>query len=552
MKIKVHRSIGFKMAVAMAVGLFAVISLFSHTNVSISEKRLLALAEKEASKMSDTIKNSLDEAMLNNEMDSIQAIIDTMGREAMVDDIMIISLDAEVMYAKKQAEQGMILDKNQKSCAFCHGGEVVQAKNLTVMFEKENGERILRNVNPIHNQDRCHTCHDPQVEVLGKLLVDFSTADISQIVIDNRKFLILSAVATLLVSVFMCYLIATVLIKKPLHRLLLKMKFAGEDGAETEQVMEGEDEVTILDETYDSLMAAIQARNRQIEAQILEHQALFDVCGILNKSDCIDEHIDLIFQALNIGFKVRECSIMLFDEIGTLQAKGNIGLAATKNEAMMTCLSQPLTLERIKEGENFVVADGEAGLGDILVVPLKTASKVMGVIAVHRVEDKEVGDQALSQSFAIIATTMAPHFQIGLSQEEKRTMKVSPFSSYLEAVDTEITKVKEYFGALSLLMITVTDYAARCQAEGVESASEYVQNKAVTLSSVLEVVHECTRISHDSISLLLPMIDKGEAEDMARGVIAGQFPEGVAKVRLASYPEDGQTALELLHALSMQ
>ncbi|MEW6221513.1 MAG: hypothetical protein AB1634_18550 [Thermodesulfobacteriota bacterium] len=548
MRMKLRKSIGFKMAVAMAAGLFVVISLFSHTNVRLSERRLLAMAEREACKMSSAIKSSLDDAMLTNELDKVQAIVDAVAQEAMVEDIKVIALDGEVRMAKLRPEIGTVLDRQEKSCTFCHADGAVKRDNLTVLFEKADGRRILRNVNPIVNDRRCHGCHSPDTAVLGKLLVDFSTRDIDRMVTDNRWLLILSAGATLLASIGISILVALVLVNRPLHRLLRKMKEVETQEQGEDLVVTGEDEVTLLGETYDSMMAAIESRNRTIQEQMEEHLALFNVSAILNRSGSIDDSIHLILQALSLGFKVERSAVLLFDETGLLRVKGQYGMSADELDLAATSLLLPPLADQIMAGEPVVADSPGPGLPRFLVVPLKTAGRILGVITVHRVTGGAIEDEALRRSFAIVSTTMAPHFSVGLSQEEKKMMKVSPFGAFQESVDAEIHKVQEYMGSLSLALVRVSDYPERCARDGVLAASAAVQELGRQLSAALAVVHESTRISADTIAVVLPMLDRLEASD-ALGPALATVSTGMALTTvIASSPQDGATALELLHA----
>ena len=548
MKMKLKRSIGFKMAVAMAVGLFAVISLFSHTSVKLSEQRLLAMATSEASKISDAIKSSLDNAMCSGGQERVQDIINAVGKESMVHDIKLINRDALVKFAKNRTEIGTQLDQSAPSCRLCHGKPTVSEKNLTVFFTDARGQRILRNVNPIHNEERCQRCHAGDPEVLGKLLVDFTTDDIDRMVQDNRKLLILSAVATLLTSLLLCFLLASVLVKRPLRNLLVKMKFAGDEETDALTMVSGEDEIAILDETYDSLMQTIANRNRQIEQQMEEMRALFDVSEILNKSDSIDDNIDLILKALSIGFHVQECAVLTVKGAGGLEVKGAYGLEEDKTQAVIAALADPELAEMVAVGKTFL-ASGCEGLADFLVVPVKSAANIVGVITIHAVSDTAITDEALRKSFAIIATSLAPHFQIGLARVERQEMQVSPFNAFLAAVDNEIEKVREYFGSLSLVLVSVNNYNELGREKGAERASAMVQELAKGLSANLTVVHECSRIGVHTVAVILPMLDSLEAPETMENAIAALGSDLSLRVRTATYPENGDTALELLHSL---
>jgi hypothetical protein len=549
MKLRLKRSIGLKMAVAMTIGLFLVISFFSHTTVRLSEKRLLSMAEKESAKMSKAIKSSLENAMLNNETeDGVQNIITALSQESMVYDIKIIDLDGQVKQAKNSEEIGVVLDRSEKSCAFCHTGPKVLADNLSVLFTLDNGTRILRNVNPIANGQSCHDCHDPQQQILGKLLIDFTTADIEQVVRDNRILLILSAVATLCTSVVMCFLLSTVLVKRPLSRLLVKMHCAGGD-KERESAVSGEDEVAILNDTYDTLMLTIEERNAKIKEQMDELLALYNVSQILNKSDSIDDNVDLILKALHIGFQVEKCAILLLEGASSFRLKGCSAQDKAKAEALTVYLAEPAQLDRIMGGETFVARGSGEFKDDFLVVPLQAANTIIGVLAVCSVAGKEITSEDLKRSFGVIATSLAPHFQIGLNQSEKKEMQISPYNSFLAALDGEIAKVQEYMGSLSLALIHITNYDELCSSRRAGQASQLVQEISVQFSANLRAVHTCTRLAEDVIAVILPMLDGFEAPDTVNGATTLLDADVSLAVKIATYPDNGQNGLELLHAL---
>ncbi len=127
MKVKFVKSIGFKMAIAMALGLFAVIGTVSHFSMKSSERGLFSMAETEAMKISDVVKYSLETAMLSGDPGKIRAVMDAFGKESMVEDIKIMSTDGTIKLAKNAAEVGVKLDRNGiKSCTLCHSGNAVK------------------------------------------------------------------------------------------------------------------------------------------------------------------------------------------------------------------------------------------------------------------------------------------------------------------------------------------------------------------------------------------------------------------------------------------
>lgn len=112
-KIKCTKSLIFKAAVLLTIGLFIVIGIFSHINVKLTEKRLFDIAANEASKTSDAIKGSIKDAMLKNNREVIDSIISTIGKEASIEDIKIIDIIGQVKYAKDNSEVGKTLDRTK-------------------------------------------------------------------------------------------------------------------------------------------------------------------------------------------------------------------------------------------------------------------------------------------------------------------------------------------------------------------------------------------------------------------------------------------------------
>ena len=323
------------------------------------------------------------------------------------------------------------------------------------------------------------------------------------------------------------------------------MQFAGNEITGTEKIY-GRDEIAIIDSTYDSLMNTLDVRNQRIKQQMGEMMALFTVSEILNKSNSIYDNFDMILKALSLGFNVQECAIFAVDGRGNLQEKGTYGMDEVTVAAVLYCLNRQR--ESIDKNETFV-ANGCDTLEDFLVVPLKATGKTVGVITVHTVSDIEIHASELQQSFSIIATTLAPHFLIGLNQAEKQDMQAGPFNAFVSTIENKISKIREYSGNLSLALITIENYADICKAKGTQEASEEVQQFAAALSKNISVVHECSRTCLQTIAILLPMHDGMEAQDVINTAAAGLGSGLQIQIKTVTYPDQGENALDLLHSL---
>jgi methyl-accepting chemotaxis protein len=562
------------MAVALSIGLFAVISLFSHINVKLSEKRLLKMAGTEASKISDSIKSSLEEAMLSGDTKRIQAIVDVVSMQDHIEDIKIMSGDGRVKWAKNKAETGAVMDRTKiKTCAVCHKGDIPpKRESLTSVFEKEDGTRILRNVNPIDNKEECSLCHYSDKKVLGKLLVDFSIKDTDAVVSKNRNMLIVSAAATLLSAVMISMFVFGRLVVNPVGRLFKKVEEVANGNLDAVVEIKGSDEIALLGSYFNDMVAGIRHYISMIKKEhVDERLTLSNVCEILNRSRSIDEDVELILNAVSIGFGVEECTAMILDEAGNVTMKGFTGMDADRAELIRDYMETIFELssislskeysevssvigekDKILEGEIFVAPGNGADLADFLVVPLKAGGRILGAITVHKMKDRDIKDEEIKGLFSIIATSVAPHFYIGISQEDKKLMKTGPFNSFIESIEDNINRVKEYYGSLSLALFYAENYKMLCRKMGIREASDYVNEMGIKLSSAMGVVNETIRISEDRIAVLLPMITKSEAMDIISKALA-EMPSDIAFVStVVSFPEDGESALHLLHSTYQQ
>jgi GGDEF domain-containing protein/HAMP domain-containing protein len=567
-KIKCTRSIIFKAAFAVVLCLFIVITVFSWINVKSIAKRLTDIAVNEASKASNAIKGSLENAMLFNERNSIQSIIETVGNEASIEDIKILNIGGQVKYAKNKAEIGSVLDRTKiGSCGLCHSVAIPQRDNLTVIFKKADGSRVLRNVNPIDNKKECYGCHDSSQKVIGKLLVDFNVKDVDMVVKENRMFLVASSAATVLTAAIICIISLLILIKPRLHRLTKKVKETAQGNYESVIDVEGNDEIALLSSEFNGMINAIRERDIRISEQLNVHTTLFNVSSILKRATSLDEDISLILHALSIGLNIEECSFLLIKEGGNVELKGYIGMTEEKADLVRLTIEElfeisrlPLSREReeiaavigekekLMGDEVFVAAGDGKVLDDFVIAPLKAGNTILGAITVHKIKDRAVNDPEIKNLFSIVATAIAPHVLIGLSLDKSTAMQNSPFEAFIQVLQAHIDRVEEYQGILSLAIITIENYRDIANKIGVEKASDKIRDVAAAVSSAIEKVHETTRISEDRLVVILPMIPKSDATNIIENATAGINGDIVLAYRITAYPEDGETAEQLMHA----
>jgi HAMP domain-containing protein len=568
--VKFSKSIGIKMSVALMVSLFIVISIFSHLNVKLTEKRLMDMALAGATKSSVAIKSALEQAMISGNKDIIQLSVNTVGKEYMIEDIVILDRSGVVKWAKNSSEIGIKLDRTKlKACIVCHKTDKPLRSPLTIVFEKNSGDRILRNVTPIDNKPECYSCHSPEIKVIGKLLVDYSVKEMDGMVSDNKRLLMASAAATLFSAVLICVILFNRMVGSPLGRLFDKIEKVADGDLDAVVEVKGKDEIALLGAFFNDMVSGIKTYIQMMEKEhIDERLTLANVAEILNKSTSMKESVHLILNTLNLGFGVEKCAVFYINYDGKMESKGAVGLTDEEVDMFRNYMEVALTIDdyylfgdpmtekgyfevrRVREmilnGEIFVATGCKDVVDDFLVVPLKAANIIKGAVIVSKIKGNNIGSDRVKRIFSIIASAIAPHFYIGACMDEKRLMKSGPFESFIALLREHIHRVKQYDGVLSMGIIKLKNYEGLCELYGAEKASEKIRDLGVSISGEIKKVHEAVRISEDRIAVLLPMIGRAEAIEIIEDTSAIQIEGITLEIRVVTYPDDGETAEQLI------
>jgi HAMP domain-containing protein/GGDEF domain-containing protein len=586
-KVKFSRGISVKVAIGLITGLFIIIGIFSHLNVRLMEKGLMKMAIDGTAKNSISIKNAIDHAMITGDKQIIQTVVETVGMGSMLEDIKIVDIGGTVKWAKLSSERGILLDKTKiKSCLICHKIGKPSREPQTIVFKKDNGERVLRNVTPIDNKPECFSCHPAENKVIGKLLVDYSIKEADSMVSKNRGLLIASAVATLLSAVVMTMILFNRIVGRPIRGIFDKIQEVANGNLDVKVKVKGKDEMALLGAFFNNMVYGIKTYiEREQKEHIEERLTLASVADILNRSQSTSEAVSLILNTLNIGFGVLKCVILYISYDGKMEVKGAVGLTDEEAEMFKNYMEVAFSIDdyyalddlvqkggyfevrRIKEmvlnGEIFIASGSKGIIDDFLVVPLKAANAVKGAIIVSAIKDSDISSDRAKKIFSIIASAIAPHFYIGACLDEKRQMKAGPFELFIEILREHIYRVRQYDGVLSIGIIKLKNYEGLCEACGAEKASEKVRDFGVSISRAIDKVHEAVRISEDRIAVILPMINKADAieiienacpnkrqesrvESQAHDAWTTDAPRITPEIRVVTYPDDGETPERLI------
>jgi len=254
--------------------MFLVLLIFSYHSISTQEANLIKRMVRGAIKDSEVIKAAIWNGMMTNDREVVKQILETMGREEIVEEINVYDGAGRLHYSSRsdllEGGQGSVTDSRIRA-----NGDAT-----SIRHEISRDRKSLQVVNPLLNAKSCSTasCHaHPETEkVLGYLEVklglqnlnrEISTASRSTITFAFVLFIFISSISGL----------AVILLVNPGIRKLQESTAKLARGEyRPGQRNSGGDEMADLERAFDRMSKQINERTAQLEASRKMYKALFD------------------------------------------------------------------------------------------------------------------------------------------------------------------------------------------------------------------------------------------------------------------------------------
>lgn len=195
-----------RLSLKLILGLTAILiinlAFYTFFTVQNLKEDLINFRSASAYNISDIIKSSTRYSMLKNHREDLGNIISTIGEEKGVKSVRIFNKLGIISFSSDSLEIGKEVDMNAEACIMCHeDGKITStppADKLMRFYQKENGERVVGLINPVHNQPDCTTseCHteDRDKKILGVLDVVLSVEESNRVFEANINNLVFNTI----------------------------------------------------------------------------------------------------------------------------------------------------------------------------------------------------------------------------------------------------------------------------------------------------------------------------------------------------------------------
>jgi two-component system NtrC family sensor kinase len=186
-KVFLPKSLKFKVALHLAIGLTLAVALFTIFIVRNQRNELLGQERDHIRQVSEIVTKSTRFAMLQNQRSAVYRIIKSVGSQEGIDRVRILNSDGMIVYSSDLAEIASSIDLEAEKCLLCHIRDeeppLGDTSGHSRIITGPGGARYLSNIDIITNEPSCYQnvichAHPEDQKVLGLLEITHELSSI--------------------------------------------------------------------------------------------------------------------------------------------------------------------------------------------------------------------------------------------------------------------------------------------------------------------------------------------------------------------------------------
>ena len=256
-------TVGLALGVTVAVvGSCTVAAYFysvHHFQSLLETVRTSALAEGEL------IRTALEHQMLGNDRTLIAQMIESFGKQATVEQLVLLDRNGVERYASKPETAGNDFQIGSPTCQACHRDPPERRASSRVI--ETRGGTILRTVVPIRNREECHRCHDPRQKINGILILDYNAGEVRAAMTRDLRWMVAGTGALTFVIVGAIVLMIRVLVLRRLQRFETTARLISEGDLERRVPTEGSDTLAWLEKEFNAMADSVSGLVGEVRQQ---------------------------------------------------------------------------------------------------------------------------------------------------------------------------------------------------------------------------------------------------------------------------------------------
>lgn len=270
-----HRFIVFLLGILGLVSMAFLLLFFYFYNSQLAGERTEA-----SHAVSLLLKSSLERAMLNRDLPGLRDIIQDLGTQPGINEVMILNPHGEIRFASQAERLGQsaveIIDSFCAGCAT--SSQQLPLEPVSRFVSEPPDKEVLRTFHPVRNKTECMVCHgNPGTHpVNGILVVDYDAAPIRAK--GWMNILLLSAAGSLamLFSAWAAWWFMRHYVLQPVNTLNTASQALSQGDLTTRIPVTGKDEMATLASTFNHMAERLQHSHTVLHSREQFLQSLID------------------------------------------------------------------------------------------------------------------------------------------------------------------------------------------------------------------------------------------------------------------------------------
>jgi two-component system NtrC family sensor kinase len=268
----VHTRIGLQIVVAVGLVTALGIGVVASVTLRTYRREMIAQVTRSADLLSETVKRSTEDYMLENRREPLHRQIEAIGRDERIAGVRVFNKQGRIVLSSDPSEDGRTLDKRAESCFACHSQdrplEKPSVHERARIFTTEQGHRVLGIVTPIQNQPSCSSAachaHSPDETVLGVLDVIVSLDDVDRRIVASRNRTVGLAAAAVAVAGLLLWWLSRRLVSRPVSALAAGTRRVAAGDLTTTIPATNHNELGELARAFNTMTARLSEDQRQL------------------------------------------------------------------------------------------------------------------------------------------------------------------------------------------------------------------------------------------------------------------------------------------------
>lgn len=277
-----RNNLRLKVSLLLILALAPAVVLLPYSILRHQEQHLQDEIARHVTQIAEVIVRSTRYAMLENERDIAEKIIEDIGRQAGIERVRVLNSDGTIIHSKRRSETGWSLDQKDEPCVRCHRGAQPLAKvadqDRWRVYQDADGHRLLAAMEPIRNEPSCAnaSCHEHPASqsVLGVVDIAYSLDELDASLGRHARIILAVAALTILAAGVAVAWLLQRLIYLPLGDLNAAARRISAGNLDSPVPVRSEDEFGRVATSVNQMSDALKASLRELHelVQTLEHK----------------------------------------------------------------------------------------------------------------------------------------------------------------------------------------------------------------------------------------------------------------------------------------